>query len=798
MRYLTGLLLILVAATAWAQAPFVTYWDARDYPWVTLPVDLDRSGYDFTVLWGDGTFTQWQDGDNPDRLTKEYDSGGIYKITISGDFPAIKTLCSHETYRPIDDKLLWVEQWGDIEWESMECAFGKATHMQISATDAPDLSGVTSIAHMFAGANSMNSDLNHWNVSAVTDMQGVFMGESGTGGGMSFNGDISNWDVSNVIDMSHMFYKSYAFNSDISGWDVSNVLYMIGMFTSAISFDRDLSAWDVGNVSHMQWMFKDIGATFNPNVAGWDVGKVVSMELMFHGASGFNRNLGGWDIGQVGNMSGMLDGTAMSVDNYDATLTGWAAQSPNLQGGVEVGVQGLEYCAGQAARQVLINEHGWSFVGDQRMADCPDAFVTRWKTDNPGPSADNEITIPVHPDEYYDFTINWGDGASGNWRSGDDPALLTHAYSQPGTYLVHISGTFPRIHFNFGGDRQKLLQVMSWGDIQWSSMEYAFAGAVNMNVFWAAGAPDLANVTSTRSMFEGAASLNVDLGHWDMSDVELTIGMFKDAHAFNGDLSGWDVSNVTHMNSMFRQAFAFNGDIGGWNTGSLESMHAMFRSADAFNRDIGNWDVSKVIDMREAFLNAGSFDHSLGNWNIQQVSDMSNMLRASGLSVQNYDATLAGWASAAVVPPFVTLGADGLVYCAAADSRQQLIDNHLWQIIGDSHCSEVDLDPPLLVSPDDLAEDEPVPVTLVWQSVPLADEYRVQVALATGSFDAPLLDSTTDQFSSQVPGLAPQRWYIWRVRAQAQDGQSGDWSDIWYFHTGSGSGDGLFRDRFEQ
>lgn len=53
-------------------------------------------------------------------------------------------------------KLLDITNWGDIEWSSMEHAFHGAANLTISAADTPDLSAVTSMAHMFAGATIFN------------------------------------------------------------------------------------------------------------------------------------------------------------------------------------------------------------------------------------------------------------------------------------------------------------------------------------------------------------------------------------------------------------------------------------------------------------------------------------------------------------------------------------------------------------------------------------------------------------------------------------------------------------------
>ena len=240
------------------------------------------------------------------------------------------------------------------------------------------------------------------------------------------------------------------------------------------------------------------------------------------------------------------------------------------------------------------------------------AFISTWKTDNAGTSANNQIVISTGG-AASNYTVDWGDGAQDSQITGD----ITHTYASVGTYTVTIRGDFPRIVSCT--DEDKLLSVEQWGDIQWQSMASAFSGCTHL-VLNASDSPDLSQVTDMSEMFSGASAFNQDIGGWDVSAVTDMAFMFFGGSAFNQDIGNWDVSGVTNMLSMFSGASAFNQDIGGWNVSAVTSMDSMFSGASAFNRDLGVWNVSAVTNMESMFANVT-------------------------LSTSNYDALLTGWSA---------------------------------------------------------------------------------------------------------------------------------------------------------
>ena len=95
-------------------------------------------------------------------------------------------------------------------------------------------------------AEGEDCDLNHIDVSAMTDFRSVFQVQP-------FKGDISRWNMSNATSLCRMFQGS-TFNGDISGWDVSKVVNFSDMFSNG-KFNGDVSQWSVGNAENMSEMF---------------------------------------------------------------------------------------------------------------------------------------------------------------------------------------------------------------------------------------------------------------------------------------------------------------------------------------------------------------------------------------------------------------------------------------------------------------------------------------------------------------------------------------------------------------
>lgn len=356
----------------------------------------------------------------------------------------------------------------------------------------------------------------------------------------------------------------------------------------------------------------------------------------------------------------------------------------------------------------------------------PSGFITQWKTDNAGTSANNEITLPLTTGPNT-FDVDWGDGNSDFGVTQTTP--LTHTYSSSGTYTVIITGTINGWRFNNGGDKDKLISILQWGPLKVGDLNGYFNGCSNLVVT----AQDILNttgMTNFANFFRDCISLTTvpSLDLWDTSLVTNVIGMFWGASLFNQDiLNGFNtvttaarfLQNATSFNgvitgfgnmtgafSFLSGASSFNRSISGIDFSSLENANQFFKDCvlfdqavpsmpslknaigifwgcSVFNQPLTNLNFSAVTTANSMLRDTTLFNQSLANLDVSAMTSATDFMLGSSISRANYDATLIAW-DALTLQNNVSIDFGSSQYTnfgAAATARTNIINTYSWTII---------------------------------------------------------------------------------------------------------------------
>lgn len=430
-----------------------------------------------------------------------------------------------------------------------------------------------------------------------------------------------------------------------------------------------------------------------------DLTNVNDLSNMFHGCSSFNGNLSNWDLSAITAVNNMFNGvTGMSVDNFDATIAGWAHDitgatdgDDDIPNGLNLGTVSPKICSSAEDAFSLTNNYGW-IMNVGFSSDCSSVFS--FTVTVPDGGSDFVIPISTIASLTYNYYVDWGDGTVNSGQTADATHTYVNSSGSDKIYQISIYGEFPAIEFFSSSsddtNDQMITEIKSWGTIEWKSFSQAFWGCSNLTIAANAGAPDLSNVTSLYRTFRGCSSLNSDggWGNWDTSTITSMVETFDGCLNFNGDVSGWNVSNVTNMVSLFLSCHVFNQDISSWDVSKVTNITFMFAQAYAFNQDITGWETGKVTSMHQTFRNADSFDYSLGDWDISSVTNMTDIFwENDGMSVFSFDATIIGWDTDSSgtagdgiddIPTSIDMGSLALGHCSAGDAITDLTTNYGW------------------------------------------------------------------------------------------------------------------------
>ena len=304
------------------------------------------------------------------------------------------------------------------------------------------------------------------------------------------------------------------------------------------------------------------------------------------------------------------------------------------------------------------------FFGSDGVSVPPDAYTTEFAMIVATTTASETFTIPCQNVGTFNAIIDWGDSSTPSTITAYNDADLAHVYNSPGDHVIRITGTFPNIYFNNGGDKLKVKSVENLGEVGWTRLNRAFFGCTNMTSF-TAGTTDTSAVTDISVMFYNCTGLT------------------------SLDISGINTTLVTSMWIMFRNCTVLTSlDVTNFNTASVTDTSSMFSGCTGLTSlDVTNFNTASVTDISSMFYNCTSLTDIIGvdTFNIgglDSAGDLSNFAFNVTLPTARYDALLLAWEAQ---DPFDGMSPDfgSSTYTgggAVATARASLISRDGWTI----------------------------------------------------------------------------------------------------------------------
>lgn len=322
---------------SYAQTEFITIWKPNVSGSVDNAIAYGGTGTSYNITWEEVGYPQHAGAINAvtsmssNPLVISFGTSlnpnpvqATYKVKASNGNGLFYGFRANVDYIEPNQEILEVSQWGATSWlQQFTEGFVNCPNFNVTAVDTPDLSQITDLSMMFYNCPALvgNSSFSNWNISNVTNMNGMFMGAT------LFNQNIGNWNTAHVTNFDSMFNSATSFNQNISAWNMSSAVNLTGMFKDAVTFNQPLNSWNTSNATTFRYVFAN-ATSFNQPLNNWNTGKAIDFEHMFENAVSFNQPIGNWDVSKVSYFAGfnMFNGAAL----FDQDISNWNIKLQNF------------------------------------------------------------------------------------------------------------------------------------------------------------------------------------------------------------------------------------------------------------------------------------------------------------------------------------------------------------------------------------------------------------------------------------------------------------------------------------
>jgi len=243
MKIIAALLIPIMTLTACGgkgrgigQVPFTTTWEVTVEQSTIEILTSPRlyNHYNYNIEWGDGKHSDGVKGD----AEHTYENPGTYQVLITGVLPLV-FLCSDLGAYRLPQKLISVDEWGDVEFKSTTYMFRGCYELE-TVDKNMNFPKVTSMYHMFHDAKKLNSPM-VINVPESSGFDFMFYGAE------NFNSPIT-LIAPKAEYIEHFLKGAEKFNSKLM-LKIPEDIDMDGVLEEATLFDRDKNLIRINSAS---------------------------------------------------------------------------------------------------------------------------------------------------------------------------------------------------------------------------------------------------------------------------------------------------------------------------------------------------------------------------------------------------------------------------------------------------------------------------------------------------------------------------------------------------------------------